>query len=97
MTIKVLDTKLGTWRELTDAHHVGEPSWSHDSRFIYYNTISGPAVLRRVRVETGAVEDVKSLVDYPALQWSGLTTDDSPLVLHLTGSDRFYALKLGER
>jgi dipeptidyl aminopeptidase/acylaminoacyl peptidase len=99
MMINLFDTKLGTWRGLTNAHHVNEPTWSRDSQFIYYDTEGqSPATLRRVRITGGAVEEVASFEHYPrATQWSGLTPYDEPLVLHEAGSAKLYALKLGTR
>ena len=99
MMLSLFDTKLGTWRELTNAHHVNEPTWSRDSQFIYYDSEGqSPATLRRVRVADGTVEEVASLEHCPcATQWSGLTPDDEPLVLHDAGSVKLYALKLGTR
>ncbi len=99
MMINLFDTKLGTWRALTNAHHVDEPTWTRDSRFIYYDTEgTAPAALRRVRIADGAVEELASFEHYPlAAQWSGLTPSDEPLVLHEAGWVKLYALKLGTR
>ena len=98
MMIKVFDTRLRTWRALTNAHRVNEPSWSHDSRFIYYDTEATAPALRRVRIEDGTVENLIDLANYPlATQWSGLTPGDSPMVLHFNGTQNLYALKLGTR
>ena len=99
MMINLFDTKLRTWRALTNAHHVNEPTWSRDSQFIYYDSEGqSPPALRRVRIAGGAVEELASFERYPlATQWSGLTPADEPLVLHEAGWAKLYALKLGTR
>ena len=55
-------------------------------------------MLRRVHVADGSVEDLRNLQeDTIVLSWSGLTPDDSPLLLRDVGSKNLYALKLGRR
>jgi len=97
MMINIFDTTLGTWRALSNAHHVNEPSWSHDPRFIYYDTGGEePAALRRVRIEDGMVEELTTLAGLPlAYHWSGLSPDDESLLLSNAGSSRMYALMWG--
>ena len=99
MMINIFDTTLGTWRALSNAHHVNEPSWSHDPRFIYYDTGGEePAALRRVRIEDGMVEELTTLAGLPlAYHGSGLSPDDESLLLSNAGSSRMHALKLGSR
>ena len=50
--MRLFDTLTKRWRTL-DAVHVDNPSWSHDSRFVYYNTEGSTAALMRVRVADG--------------------------------------------
>ncbi len=97
MMLEIYDVGRRQWRALTAADHVNEPTWSHDSRYIYYDTQrTPPREIKRVRIEDGAVEVVVSLDGYPIpVQWSGLTPDDSPLVLHQAGTVSVNALRLG--
>jgi Tol biopolymer transport system component len=98
MMLMLHDMKTRVWRALPDANHINNPSWSHDSKFIYYDTEGGPRLLRRVRIADGHVEDLMDLVDYLVeVPWSGLAPDDSPLILHDTGSVNMYALTLRRR
>jgi hypothetical protein len=53
MMINVFDTSRGAWRALQDAHHVNEPSWSHDSRYIYYDTEGEEPRVRGVTTRNG--------------------------------------------
>jgi Tol biopolymer transport system component len=90
----VFDGAARKWRDLTTVR-VNFPSWSHDSRYIYFDTWEGDAVCR-VRVSDGKLEHLASLkgvrrtgVSFP---WSGLAPDDSFLVLRDIGSQDIYAL-----
>ena len=87
MMINIFDMTSGAWRALSNAHHVNEPSWSHDSRYIYYDTEGEePAALRRVRIADGTVEELTTLAGLPlAYHWSGLSPDDEPLLLRNAG------------
>jgi Tol biopolymer transport system component len=74
------------------------PSWSRDGRHIYFNSAltSEPAFLR-VGISDGKVEKVADLKNVrPASSifgvWSGLTPDDSPLLLRDTGTKEIFAL-----
>jgi serine/threonine-protein kinase len=95
----LFDVQRQSWRALPAAVHVNNPTWSSDGKFIYYDTEGGPRTLCRVRVLDGNVEVLRSLADYPTATygWSGLTADDSPLVLRNIGTTQIYALTLGRR
>lgn len=97
-SLRLFDVKAGVWRAIA-ADHIDNQTWSKDSRFIYYHTEGGVQALRRVRIPTGEVEDVVSLEGYPlrVYWWSGLSLDDSPLVLRHLGSPELYALDLERR
>lgn len=77
-------------------------SWSRDGRYIYFNSAltSEPAFLR-VGISDGKVEKVADLKNVrPASSlfgaWSGLTPDDSPLLLRDTGTKEIFALNWQE-
>ncbi len=98
MKLNVYDVETQKWRALPDAHHVNDPNWSHDSQFIYYDTEGMQTVrLRRVRVSTGAVEELVALSEFTTSHWSGLTADDRPLILGESGPAGIFAIKLGRR
>ena len=91
----MLDVLTGTWRALA-ADHIRTPNWSHDSQFIYYDTEGVVRCLRRVRLSDGKVEDLMDLSHYQvaAYWWSGLTPDDSPMILRNLIATEVYALRL---
>ncbi len=69
--------------------------WSHDGRSVYFEH-HGEAVMR-VRLRDHAVETVCSLKELKRAGaaggfWFGLAPDDSPLILHASGTQEIYAL-----
>jgi Tol biopolymer transport system component/DNA-binding winged helix-turn-helix (wHTH) protein len=80
--LRLYDVVNGSWRTL-QADHINNPTWSRDSRYIYYDTDGNVRALRRLRVADGYVEDIVSLEEYPitVYWWSGLARDDSPIIL----------------
>jgi Tol biopolymer transport system component len=97
-SLRLFDFATGSWRAL-EADHLDNPSWSSDSKSIYYNTEGGARALRRVRLSDGIVEEIVSLEGYPlkAYWWSGLSLDGSPLILRSPGGPEIYALDLERR
>jgi Tol biopolymer transport system component/DNA-binding winged helix-turn-helix (wHTH) protein len=97
-SLRLFDVMKGAWREF-DADHIDNPTWSKDSKFIYYHTEGGVRWLRRIRIPDGLVEEIASLDGFPlrAYWWSGLAADDSPLVLRNPGGPEIYALDLERR
>lgn len=53
--LSVLDTMTSKWRPLTRQQSTNHPSWSPDSKWVYFNDI-GDTGLWRVRVSDGHVE-----------------------------------------
>jgi DNA-binding winged helix-turn-helix (wHTH) protein/Tol biopolymer transport system component len=81
-----------TWRA-TNLDHVDNPTWSRDGRYIYFApeaAVDRP--VSRLRVADGAVEGLVSLKG-PVEQWSGITPDNSVVVLSADWD--VYALELG--
>jgi Tol biopolymer transport system component/DNA-binding winged helix-turn-helix (wHTH) protein len=97
-TLMVCDLASGRWRSL-NADHVDNPTWSRDDRYLYYDTEGAVRELRRVRVADGQVEFVADLMHFPLAfdSWSGLTPDDSPMVLRSLTGHQVYALRLEQR
>jgi Tol biopolymer transport system component len=91
--------KNQTWKELTKVA-AGYFGWSRDSKFIYFdNFISHEreAAFLRVRISDHKLERVVSLKGlFPVAgfqgPWTGLTPDDSPLLLRNVGTQEIYAL-----
>ncbi len=86
------------WRS-TRAENINNPSWSHDSKYIYFDTEGEDRALRRVRAADGHVDQLVSMRTYPNLAWwwSGIAPDDSPLILRNLGSTEVYSLMLESR
>lgn len=96
--LELYDFKTRTWRDL-DADHINNPTWSHDSRYIYYDVNAGTKAdvgIFRVRISDGKVELAAAyhgmrVADHT---WSGLAPDDSPIVLRDVGIQEIYALSV---
>jgi len=87
---------VGPHRRELDAEHIDNPTWSHDSRYIYYDADGAEANVGvfRVRINDGKVNLAAPykwmrIADHT---WSGLAPDDSPIVLRAMGSPEIYSL-----
>jgi Tol biopolymer transport system component/DNA-binding winged helix-turn-helix (wHTH) protein len=89
------DVGTKKWRP-TKAEHVNNPTWSHDAKYIYFDTEGDNRALCRVRVADGHVDQLTSLRAYPNLAWwwSGVTPANSPLILRNLGTNEIYSLML---
>ncbi len=98
--VMVYDFNSQKWSQwITDPGNVGYPSWSSDSRYLYYDDFAGNPRYRRVKVGEHDPEDVVSLSklkSYSGLwgAWSGLSPDNSPLFVRDTSTQEIYALDL---
>lgn len=91
-TLQVFDLVTQTWTELGTIH-VGFPSWSHDSKYIYFDSPEGEPGFYRIRVGDHKLERLFSLKNVRLADlWTGLTPDDSPMVVRDVGSQEIYAL-----
>jgi Tol biopolymer transport system component/DNA-binding winged helix-turn-helix (wHTH) protein len=105
LSLKIFDLESQQWSELGRKDWlgtVGFPSWSRDSKSIYFLRISprGDKGIFRIRAGGGDPERVASLksIDLGGWwSWVGLDPDDTPLVLRDTGSNDIYALTLEEK
>jgi Tol biopolymer transport system component/DNA-binding winged helix-turn-helix (wHTH) protein len=97
-SLRVLDRDRNQWRALP-VDNIGNPSWSADGRYIYFDTTGSSYSLKRIRVADDAVEEVASLQHLPvaAHYWSGLAPDDAPILLRSRGGTEIYALALRYR
>jgi len=92
----LFDVAARRWTELTDV--VGAcASWSRNGTYLYFQTlfVKDPAVFR-VRTADGRRERVVGLnlrrTEGEVQWWSGLTLDDSPMLMRSEGSQEIYAL-----
>jgi len=93
-TLLVFDFASRKWTELGRIR-VGFPSWSRDSKYVYFDSPEGEPAFYRVRVADHKLERLFSLKNVRlagAAGWTGLAPDDSPLLLRDVGSQEIYAL-----
>jgi len=91
----LFDVAARKWTEVAKIY-VGFPTWSHDSKYIYFDAPKNQGFYR-VRIGQGELQQVLSLMNLRltgnlGLGWTGLTPDDSPLVLRSVGAPEIYAL-----
>jgi len=92
-TLMVFDIAMQKWVQLEQIV-VGFPSWSRDSRYIYFDSQGEDRAFYRVRISDHKLERLVSLKGLRlagALGWTGLAPDDSPLVLRDVGTQEIYA------
>jgi serine/threonine protein kinase/Tol biopolymer transport system component len=96
--LMLFDVKAQKWTQLTQTT-VRHPSWSHDGKYIYFDSIvAGGPVLLRMQITNHRIERVASLknVKRPAHErqssWIGLAPDDSVLALRDISTYEIYAL-----
>jgi Tol biopolymer transport system component len=97
-SVMVFDFESQKWTTLVKGL-CGYPTWSRDSRSIYYTRITEPGIFR-VHVNGGEPEkafDLPSFSSTGALgPWFGIDRDGMPLMLRDAGSDEIYSLTLGK-
>lgn len=93
----IYNSATRNWTELVTGG-AGFPRWSHDDRYIYFNTYGVDKSVCRVEVQSRKVERIASLEylrDGGTLgMWSGLAPDDSPLFARDAGDEEIYAFDL---
>lgn len=99
--ISIFDFQTELWSELQKGER-DYPTWSSDSRFIYFLwTLDAAPGVYRVPVSGGKPElmvDLKGFRFTGAVSlWMGLDPTDTPMLLRDTGSDDIYALSLEEK
>jgi Tol biopolymer transport system component len=90
----LFDRTTGKWEELC-RQFIGYPSWSRDSKYVYFDSAQGEPGYYRVRISDHRVEKIASLKNLRltgTFAWTGLGPDDSPLVLRGVGTQEIYAL-----
>jgi len=92
-TLMLLDFSTQKWVQLEQLV-VGYPSWSRDSKYIYFDSQGEDRAFFRVQISDHKLERLVSLKDLRltgAFGWTGLAPDDSPLVLRDVGTQEIYA------
>jgi DNA-binding winged helix-turn-helix (wHTH) protein/Tol biopolymer transport system component len=104
--LEVYDFKTLTWKILLTETKgwppVSWPSWSKDSRWIYYMGPDDPqkfhGVVFRISVNGGTPERIADLPGFrPAgwlYNWFGIDPDDDPIMLRDAGANEIYALTI---
>jgi Tol biopolymer transport system component/predicted Ser/Thr protein kinase len=98
--LMLYDFHTQTWSEwVTEANDVGYPSWSSDSRYIYYDNFGATVnpQCRRVKIGDNRPEDLFSLSGLPRYAgiwgtWGGPAPDGSRLYVRDTSTQDIYAL-----
>ncbi len=94
--LMLFDFKTQKWSELAKGE-LNWADWSRDGRYVYFERHGEVHAIMRVRMQDHALEQVVRLGDVKRTGtsggfWFGLTPDDSPLLLHDTGTQEIYAL-----
>jgi len=92
-TLVLFDFSTQKWVQLEQVV-VGFPSWSRDSKYIYFDSQGGDHAFYRVRISDHKLERLVSLKGLRLtgyFSWTGLALDDSPLVLRDVGTQEIYA------
>jgi Tol biopolymer transport system component len=99
--LPLFDFATKQWHTLPGGGDVEFPSFSRDSRFIYFLRHGRDQGVFRIPVAGGKVERVVNMTDWHLTGFLGysmsLDPTDAPLVLRDIGSDDIYALTLEEK
>jgi Tol biopolymer transport system component len=93
-SLRLFEVATQKWVELARLP-IGYPNWSRDSKFIFFDTGGKESAFYRVRISDRKVEQLLSLRNIRrtgTFAWTGLTLDDSPVLLRDAGTDEIYAL-----
>jgi Tol biopolymer transport system component len=93
-SLRLFEVATQKWVELAKLP-IGYPSWSRDSKFIFFDTAGSEPALYRVRISDRKLEQLVSLTNIRrtgTFAWTGLAPDDSPLLLRDAGTEEIYAL-----
>jgi hypothetical protein len=96
--LMLFDFKTQKWTEwIKEQGAPGFPTWSQDSRYVYYDTVfTGGPTYRRAKVggpRSEFILDIKDLQRYQEpFAWSGLSPDGSPLFVRDLSTNEIYSL-----
>jgi DNA-binding winged helix-turn-helix (wHTH) protein/Tol biopolymer transport system component len=110
--LSIFDLKTQTWKDLLQKGlssrddklmpQIGFPSWSKDSRFIYFQRSTDNRGIFRIPISGGDEERIVDLKEFRNMGWYtggwlGLDPTDAPLLLRDTGTDEIYAFTLDQK
>lgn len=96
----LFDRAQQRWSVLTATHGVGDPVWSHDGRFLYFQDfIEAGKPIYRVAIPSGAPQKVATISDLRPIAATdyrliGLAPGDLPIVSARTSDVDLYALDM---
>ena len=94
-TLLLFDFRTEKWSELAQGS-LSWLNWSHDSQYVYVLDFRGKDAVVRIRVADHKTEQVADLKNFITVGryggWLALTPDDSPLLLHDTGTQDVYSV-----
>ena len=98
--LRLLEVATGRWEQLAKGvlHFA---NWSRDSQFVFFESWGDDIAVIRIRIQDRRRDSVGALKQFrrtigPERCWSGLTPDNSLLVLRDVGSQEVYELSLNE-
>ena len=94
-TLLLFDLRTQRWTPLAQGS-LSWLNWSHDSQYVYLLDFSGKDAVVRIRIADHKIEQVADLKNFVTAGryggWLALAPDDSPLLLHDTGSQDVYSV-----
>ncbi len=94
-TLLLFDFRTEKWSELAQGS-LSWLNWSHDSQYVYVLDFRGKDAVVRIRVADHTTEQVADLKNFITVGryggWLALAPDDSPLLLHDTGTQDVYSV-----
>ena len=98
-SLMLFDFATQTWSELARDVYVSPVNWSANGRSVFYMRRGAQPAILRVAISDHKVEEIVSLKDlrqtgFRGAIWTGLTPDDSPMLLRNIGTQEIYALDL---
>jgi len=100
--LTLYDFEMKKWSTLTNSR-IDFPTWSRDSKFIYFSLASEDQGIYRIRSTGGKVERILDLKGFRFASvfefetWFGLDPDDQLMLQRDIGGDDIYALSLEEK
>lgn len=97
--LKLFERATARWKNLADGITGDNLNWSHDSRFIFVDTVEGETpVIERISVKDGTRTRLVSLAGFKNVSgqldyWIGLTPNDSPILLQLFTTSEAYVVE----
>ncbi len=99
--LKVFDFETQRWSVLQLKSETDFPTWSSDSKFIYFLRPWDDPGVYRIRLSDGSAELVVDLKGFrhtgAATFWMGLDPQDTPMLIRDVGTDDIYALTLEQK